>query len=200
MSIAISLSFANWFVGDSHTATSFKPDMIGTLYATLLYLAYVVRFKGVEETIGSIWDLITMVTSILLLASLVNILLLKKNFSFLFFEIPFNTNYFIIFGILLSWLGYRYYSSLFIIFVTFFGLLNMTTLNAAMANYGIIYVMSATLGILLYVSIEPAIIESVPYLRNSLLRSSRIIKQDFKEFNKQNNIIFEKVKNFQNKK
>ncbi|HFU3939168.1 TPA: hypothetical protein ACGO2Z_000226 [Streptococcus suis] len=58
----------------------------------------------------------------------------------------------------------------------------MVTLNSAMGHMGILYVLSITLGALLYASIEPSVIDAVPYFYRSFEKQSRWVKSDISSF------------------
>ena len=67
MLIPIFLSFIGW--GDGHNLISISPDLTSCLYSMLIYVAFVVRFKGIQRTMSSWIDILFCVFMILLLSS-----------------------------------------------------------------------------------------------------------------------------------
>lgn len=182
LSIAIILSFRNWFVGGSTKAVVFKPNLIGGIYATFIYGAYLVRFKGVHELFHSILDTALLIVNIVTLSGIINMLLITERFSVLGIGFPIDTHYVILFAILISWIGLKSISGVCLIVVILLGMLKLVTINAAMGNMGILYVLSVTLGVLLYASIEPSIIDAMPFFYDSLEKQSRWVKSDISSF------------------
>lgn len=192
-SIAIFLSFIKWYVGDSSEATEFKPDLIGGIFATLFYGAYVIRFKAVNELFHSILDTTLFVVNILTLSGLINILLVSKNFSVLGINFPIETTYILMVAIIISWFGLKSVSGFCLIFVILLGMLNVVTLNQAMGLMGILYILSVTLGVLLYVSIEPSVIDAVPYFYRSFEKQSRWVKSDISSLQEKTTTVGKKL-------
>lgn len=56
MLIPILLSCVNWKNG--HETISIQPDYISCFYAILFYSAFIVRFKGIQRTLGSWIDIV----------------------------------------------------------------------------------------------------------------------------------------------
>jgi hypothetical protein len=177
MSIAIALSFTNWFTETAHTSVSFKPDFISSLFAVSLYTAYVVKFKGVEQTL-KFWDLLLSIFSILLIAGFVKILLVEKNLHILAFEIPIQTSLLLVVAVILSWVGFKSVSAFCMLVIVILGIINITTLNEAMGFFGIIYILTSFFGVLSYISIEPSVIDALPYIRKSVFNGSQFIQSN----------------------
>lgn len=182
LSIAIFLSFIKWYVGDSSEAVVFKPNLIGGIYATFIYGAYIVRFKGVQDLFHSILDTALLIVNIATLSGIINMLLITERFSVLGIGFPIDTQYVILLAIFVSWIGLKSISGICLIAVILLGMLKLVTLNSAMGHMGILYVLSITLGALLYASIEPSVIDAVPYFYRSFEKQSRWVKSDISSF------------------
>ena len=161
MFIPIILSFVKWKNG--HETIVITPDYISCLYGAFIYGAFVVRFKGVQRTVSSFIDMLFCVVIVLLLASFAKTILITKSINvFGLTEINIDTNMFLIVAIVLSWLG-----------------LNITALNAAMGNiYGPLYIICAFIGIILYISIEPAFMEAMFRLKSMTAKGLYSFKKD----------------------
>ena len=80
-------------------------------------------------------------------------------------------------------------------FIALVAVSNILVANEAMKIWGVVYVLSAFMGILLYLSIEPAVLESFPKIRKSFSNMFKATKKEFVEgryfgwYNKKPNFI-----------
>ncbi len=178
MIIAILLSFISWKHG--HSTVSFSPDLISTLFAVLIYSAFVIRFKGIQRTVGSKIDIIFMILLTLLLSSFVKIILCEKEFTlFKIINFSVNTNVVLIVAVILSWLGLKLVSLGCVSLVIICALGNITSLNAAMGSFwGTVYVISSFLGIVMYSSVEPAFMDIKKYIYRFTKKSINYLERD----------------------
>ena len=96
-------------------------------------------------------------------------------------------------AIIISWFGLKSVSGFCLIFVILLGMLNVVTLNQAMGLMGILYILSVTLGVLLYVSIEPSVIDAVPYFYRSFEKQSRWVKSDISSLQEKITTVGKKI-------
>ena len=178
MFIPIILSFVKWKNG--HETIVITPDYISCLYGAFIYGAFVVRFKGVQRTVSSFIDMLFCVVIVLLLASFAKTILITKSINvFGLTEINIDTNMFLIVAIVLSWLGLKAVSFVCIGGVVIDAFCNITALNAAMGNiYGPLYIICAFIGIILYISIEPAFMEAMFRLKSMTAKGLYSFKKD----------------------
>lgn len=179
MLVPILLSFIDWKVG--HDTVSIRPDYISCLYAVLLYAAFIVRFKGIQRTVGSWIDIIFCFMIVLLLSSFIQTILVTKTFNiFGLKEISIDTNVILPVAILLSWLGLKLVSAACMVGIGVLAIFHISTLSNAMGSlYGPAYILCAFMGILLYFSIEPAFIEALPNFKKSVDRGLNYVQHDF---------------------
>lgn len=181
MLIPILLSFINWKVG--HDTVSIRPDYISCLYAVLFYGAFIVRFKGVQRTIGSWIDIVFCFVIVILLSSFIQTILVTKTFNILLIkEVSINTKMVLPIAIILSWLGLKQVSAACIVGIGVLSFFNITALSNAMGCiYGPAYIIGAFMGILFYLSIEPALIEALPHFKKSVRSGLNCMRNDFVE-------------------
>lgn len=178
MLIPILLSFVQWKNG--HETISISPNYISCLYSVILYLAFVVRFKGVQRTVSTFTDILFCIFNILLFSSFVRTIIFNKAiniFGLIKFDI--DTNIVLIIAMLLSWIGLRGVSLTCIGGVALLALINITDLNIAMGTiYGPMYIICSFIGMMLYISVEPAAIEALPYIKNITKRGIQYLNQE----------------------
>lgn len=198
MIIPVLLSFISW--KDGHNTVSIKPDYISCLFSVLLYLAYVVRFKGIQRTVGSWIDISFCFIVILLLSSFLQVLLVEKNFCFFGINTKINTTLILAIAIILSVLGVKLVSAICISLVCLCAVVNMMTLNVAMGSvWGPVYILCATMGIMLYVSVEPGVIEALPYMKHSIALGYNYLQSDYVEVKKAASYVKNRVVDYGNK-
>ncbi len=198
MMIPIVLSLIGWRVG--HDTIYIRPDYISCLYALLFYSAFIVRFKGIHRVFETKIDIVLCVSVILLLSSFIQTLFVTKNISILGLkEIPIDTKVLVLIAILLSWFGLKLVSAICMLSVGVLAIFNITVLNTAMGSLvGSTYIICAFIGLLLYISIEPAVIEALPYLKNSVNRGIDYMRRDFIEAGNSARNINQSIKNRKN--
>lgn len=189
MIVPILLSFINWKSG--HDTISIAPDYISCLYSVGIYLAFVVRFKGVLKTLDSWIDIMFCVSMVLLLSSFVQTILAKESISVLgLTEWEVDTKLVVIAAVAFSWLGLKIISVLCMIMIAVAAFCNISILSDAMGSlWGPIYVICAFIGLALYVYVEPAIIESFHQLKFALGKGARHFASDVAIAKKQVNAI-----------
>lgn len=178
ISIAILLSLVSWKKG--HETILISPDLISCLFAVAIYSGFVIRFKGLERTVGTKTDIIFTFLLTILLSSFVKIILCEQQFTFLkFIKFSVNTNVVLVVAVILSWLGLKIVSLGCVGLVVICALSNITGLNAAMGSlWGTVYVMSSFLGILMYCSIEPAFLDIKNYFYRFTKKSINYLNND----------------------
>ena len=178
MLIPILLSFISWKNG--HDSISISPDYISCLYGVLLYAAFVVRIKGIPRTVSSWIDIMFSVCSVLLLSTFIKTILVTETISLLGLgEVSVSTNVILPVAIILSWLGLKIVSLACMATILVIALFNITVLNVAMGMIcGPLYIICAFVGIMLYLSIEPAFIETLSQFRRTALKSLDYIGRD----------------------
>nr|WP_317283959.1 hypothetical protein [uncultured Sellimonas sp.] len=200
MMIPIILSFINWKV--KHDTVSIQPDFLSCVYAVLLYVAFVVRFKGIQRTTDSVIDIIFAVLMVLLLSSFIKAMLVTKTLSILGLkEISINTNIIFPVAIVLSWLGLKLVSAVCMASIGILALFNVASLSTAMGSvWGPVYVLCAFIGIILYLSVEPALVEAFPNWKHSVGYGVNHVKNDFVEAEKSAKKLGVKAQNYKKKK
>lgn len=195
MIIPIALSFIGWRIG--HDTIYIRPDYISSLCALVFYMAFIVRFKGIHRVFETKLDIGLCASVILLLASFIQTLFVTKNISiFGLTEIPVDTKIIVFVAIILSWFGLKLVSAICMLSVGVFAIFNITILNNAMGSFfGSMYIICAFIGLLLYISIEPAVIEALPYLNYSVNRGLDYVKRDFVEAGNSAKGIHQNIKN-----
>lgn len=181
MTVPILLSFINWKSG--HDTISISPDYISCIYAFIFYAAYVVRFKGIMRTMGSWVDIGFCIMFPLLLSTFIRTLMGTTSISVLgMFEIPIDTSVVFPVALILSWFGLKMMSVICITTIGILAIFNITALSESMgAIWGPLYVICAFISILLYCSVEPAIVEGLPHFGRTLGQGISNAKQDFVE-------------------
>lgn len=181
MLIPIALSFINWKIG--HDTKSIMPNYISCLYAILIYSAFVIKFKGIHRTISSWIDIAFCIFNVLILSSFIQTILVTKTINFFWIkQITISTNMILPFVIILSWFGLKIVSVGCMGLVGVFALFNITELSEAMGPiWGTAYVLCAFIGILFYISIEPAFTEVLPHIKKSVRSGLNYVRNDMVE-------------------
>lgn len=174
MLIPIFLSLIPWHNG--RDIISISPDLTSCIYGILLYTAFVVRFKTISRTVSTWIDIVFAILSVLMLASFIKIISTDETLRIFGLEIvTIKTNILIPIAVLLTWMGLPVVSFICISTVCVLALFNITNLSDAMgALWGSTYTIFAFIGIMLYLSIEPAATETMGAIKqtaqNALLR------------------------------
>lgn len=178
MLISILLSFIRWKNG--HNTVSISPDYLSCLYGTLIYAAFIVRFKGIQRAVSSWIDTLFCVFTVLLLSTFVKTILVTKTIClFGLTDITINTNVILPVAIILSWLGLRIVSLVCMGGIAIIALFNITALNAAMGTiFGPLYIICSFVGIMMYLSVEPAFVETLLQVKNVATRGMHRLSGD----------------------
>lgn len=179
--IPIMLSFISWKNG--HDTISISPDYISCLYAALFYLAFIVRVKGISKAVGSWIDIVFCVLIIALFSTFVKTILVTKTINLLWVkEISIDTSIVFPIALILTWLGLKVVGMICIAGVSVVALWNIGMLSEAMGYvYGMIYIICTFVGILMYLSVEPAVTGAFPNYKRMLKRGMNDLKNNFVE-------------------
>ena len=176
--IPILLSLINWKNG--HNTYSICPSLISCLYAVAFYATFVIRFKGIHRAVGSWIDITFCILMILLLSSFIQTILVEKTIN-LFWITEFNIDTKIILpiAIILSMFGLKIVSLICIASIGIMALFNITALSDAMGMvFGPLYIICAFMGIMLYLSVEPAMNEIMFQCKKSMIRTVDYTRSD----------------------
>lgn len=178
MLIPILLSLINWKVG--HKTISVSPDYISCLYGVLIYSAFIVRFKGIKRTVSSWIDILFCVFVVLLLSTFIKTIMVTQTIDlFGFKSITINTSILLPIVIALSWLGLKIVSLVCMVALVLIAMLNIVALNEAMGMFfGSLYIISSFVGVLLYLSVEPVLSESICAISKATLKGVKYISND----------------------
>lgn len=198
MLIAIIISFCTYsysakaFFFFSKTETfSIAPQMESCIFAIIFYCAYVIRFKGIERTLSAVIDIAFCVLTVLLLASVFQLILSNENIKLLGILPAVDSYTVIVVAIITSLLGIKVVSAGCMAFVALAALSNLSVASKAMRTWGVVYIMCAFLGILFCLSAEPAVLEALPQIKQSFSKTAKYIKNDFNSAKNQ----LEEIKN-----
>ncbi|MBR5048734.1 MAG: hypothetical protein IKX74_03725, partial [Erysipelotrichaceae bacterium] len=177
MLTAVLISFVRWH--DGRNIISLSPTLTSCVYAVLLYSAYLVRFKGIRNMFQSWQDVIFSVLLILLFSSFTQAIMPSVEINFLIVHISISPKTLLLVSIAFSWLGMKLISLLFMFIIALIALGNLVSLDAAMGNlFGPIYVITSFIGLVSYMSTEPALHQGLSRFRNDVAYSSQILKSD----------------------
>ncbi|MGV3051003.1 hypothetical protein [Streptococcus hyovaginalis] len=167
MMISIFLSYINWYTPDGFDPVVIAPDFRSIFIAIILYSAFVVRFKKLQNVIASFFDFCQIIVILLLFSGFINIILEYKEITVFGIDFGIDSYYVIIFMLLLSWLGMKSLSALSFIFIFLLASNNIFILSKAMGNIlGPVYLISAFFGIIFYLTIEPIIFNYLPFYKS----------------------------------
>ena len=182
MIIPILLSLISWKNG--HNTISISPNLISCIFGVLIYSAFVIRFKGIQRTVRSTYDILFAIISVILISTFISIILVNKQISLLggLFKIPVDSMTILVVAVILSWVGLKLVSLVCLGAILLPALNNIIGLNAAMGTlWGSIYIISSFLGVLMYASVEPAFMDTRRSLLNFTKKSINHINNDFIE-------------------
>lgn len=179
MLIPILLSLISW--NNGHDTYSISPSLVSCIYSVAFYAAFIVRFKGIHRTVGSWIDIVFSVLIILLISTFIQLILVKKTINlFWIAKFTVDAKSIILIAIILSWFGFKLISAICIAGVGILALFNITALSSAMGMiWGPVYVISSFMGIMLYLSVEPVMLETVSLSKKSTMQSINYVKNDF---------------------
>lgn len=181
ISVPILLSFIGW--KDGHDTIKISPDYVSCFYGVLIYSSFIVRFKGIRRTVGSWIDIGFCILIVLLLSTFIKTILVNKTLSFLgFIDIPISTNALLLIAILLSWFGMKLISLACMGIVVIAALFNISALNQAMGSFfGPMYVICSFVGILFYLSVEPACFDALNQAKKLLYKGGAYLLNDISQ-------------------
>ncbi len=200
MGIAVVISFFSYkytefilFFIPNEKVFSMFPNMLSTIYAIVFYSVYVIRFKGIERSIGSTLDTMFTILSVLLLASVFSLILNADSLK-LFWVIPLpSPNMVLIITIIASLLGVKLVSVGCMAFIAITAVSNVEIASKAMDVWGVVYVLCSFVGILLYISVEPAIIEAGPQIKRDFTNTFKAVKTEFSGAKSEAKTIIDKM-------
>ena len=192
MLIPVLLAFFDWTIG--HEKYSIQPNAISCIFAVLIYAAFVVKIKGIHRTIGTVTDIALMATCILLLATCIESLLTYQTFDLVLFDVNVDTRVILVFAVILSWLGLKLVSVVCMGVIFVFAISNIVKLSEAMGKWGIIFILSAFLGVLFYLSVEPAVVEAGPFYKKVIYTGINRVHGDVMDAGQSAKSIYSKHK------
>lgn len=164
---------------------SIAPQPLSSVFSIIFYSIFVIRFKGIRRSVGSVIDISFTILSVLLLSSVFQSILTAKNLRLLgFIPVP-DPKIILIIAIAASLLGVKLVSAGCMVFIAIAAVSNLDVAGQAMGFWGVLYIMCAFIGILLYLSVEPAVLEALPQIKNSFSKTSKHISNDFTEAKKE---------------
>jgi len=145
LSIACFLSFIPWHL--ENIIFILKPSMFSTLLAIGLYSAVIIRIKGLQNSFNNAADTILSCLTILFCSSFLNFFIGDVKIQILWFELFISGKHILAVAFLLSWLGVSFIAKF--VWIALFVLAAARILlgDAAMGIWGVVYVLSAFLGI-----------------------------------------------------
>ena len=182
MAIPILLSLISWKHG--HNTISISPNLISCFFGVLIYSAFVIRFKGIQRTVNSVYDILFAIVSAIMISTFVRIILINKEISLFggLIELPVNTTIVLIVAVILSWVGLKVMSLTCLGFVIFWALSNIVGLSETMGTlWGSIFIISSFLGVIMYASVEPAFMDSKKAIHSFANKSINHINKDLLE-------------------
>lgn len=178
MLAAVLLSFLEWKTG--HKTVSLKPTFLSCLYAAGLYLAYVVRFRGMKNMFNTWTDNVFLFLMILLFSSIIQIVFVTNSVKFLFWEIPAGATTILFITVLLSWLGLKLMSVVGALFIICLAIGNISLVSSAMGNvFGTVYLLCAVASLLLYAASDPYFRLGMLEFGHSVFRTADSFHSDF---------------------
>lgn len=179
MFVPILLSLVSWSNETGHELITMRPEATSIIYAAMIYIAFVIRFKGIQRTISSWIDIAACLIVIVLISSFIQAILTESTVRIFWMEFSFDPKILLIVAIILSWLGLKFVSVICMAVIAIYALFAVTTLSHAMGSlWGTVYVLCSLLGMLFYFSIEPVLIESLPHFKKAITYGLNHIKED----------------------
>lgn len=166
LGIAFLMTLIRYYDGNNH----FKyfdlfPRALSILFSIIVYSAFVIKVKGIENTFKNVSDTIISVLFILVLAVFINIFsrnakvdngIIDKILKFLKLD---NSNYLIVAAMILSWLGIKQIACFVWIAIIVLGIGELVTCGNYMGNFkGALFLLSSFLGFVFYLKYEGKII------------------------------------------
>jgi hypothetical protein len=157
MAIPVLISLIPWTY-DVTKAFIIKPTMLSTLMAAALYSSVIIRLKGLANSFKNASDTILTLLTLLVCSSFRSFFCgdTTKDFPLPFPDIPIPGKTFLLIAIAASWLGISAVSGFMWIFLFILSAARMTAGDAAMGNWGMVYILSAFVGIILQLKQQSA--------------------------------------------
>lgn len=176
--IAVVFAYLDWY--NNLEVFSMRPHLLTTIYGTIFYTSFIVRFKGIKNVFLSKFDLIISVLMILVISSLFEIILGSHEVEFLFFKATIDPNIIIILALVLSWLGMKIVSVGCYFFVAILTLNNIFNLSVAMGPIcGPLFIILTYVSIGIYVACDPALLNVFPSIFNASKKGVNYLNNDF---------------------
>jgi len=164
LAIPCLLSLVPWY-GANGNVLSLAPGLTSSLMAIALYSAYIIRLKGLRNSFSNTPDIVLICLTIFFCASFLTLFLgdvpinypFSKKVAFII-----NGKLLVCLAVIFSWLCMSAVAGVVWILVFLFALTRMFAVDNAMKFWGVVYVISAFLGIISMLKQES------PYLLKSL--------------------------------
>lgn len=167
-----------------------QPSLQSCLWAIAFYCVFVIRFKGIKRVTETPLDVAMCFITIVLISTFFTMLLETK----VVFGLKWlNSTALLTIGLIASVLGVKFVSAGCMAVVMLVSVFNITVISDAMGFWGVLYIMCAFIGILLYLSVEPATLEAWPQIKRELGMGIKGVKNDFSEAGAQAKSIIEKL-------
>lgn len=142
-------------------------------------------------------DWIFFILSVLLLSSFIQSILSSREIQIPIIGTYIDCRMLFVLAMILSWLDLKILSVGCMAFIVLCGFFKIISLNVAMGNiWGTVYAMCATVGIILYLVIEPAIQEMLPYYHKCAQRTFMGMKDNIYEAGKETRLAGEKLTDY----
>ena len=145
LSISCFLSLFSWYQGN--VTFIIRPSMFSVLLAIGLYSAVIIRLKGLQNCFNNATDTILSCLTILFCSSFLNFFTGDMEIQILWFEIFISGKLLLTVAFLLSWLGVALVAKFVWIALFILAAARILIGDAAMGIWGVVYVLSAFLGI-----------------------------------------------------
>ena len=154
MSISCFLSFIPWYLGP--ITLSLQPSLFTIMLAIGFYSAVIIRLKGLHNSFNNATDTILSILTILLCASFLNFFIGDVDIQIFWFNIFVSGKILLTAAFLLSWLGVALVAKFVWIALFVLAAARIMVGDAAMGFWGVVYVLSAFLGIIFQLKQESA--------------------------------------------
>lgn len=166
--------------------TFLKPNLESCLWAIGFYSIFVIRFKGIKRTVATPLDIVMCVLTVLLLSTLFSMLLDAP--SVLGLEVI-SPVMLLVIACIGSLLGVKLVSAICLSLVIIIAVSNISLASNAMDLWGVVYAMCSFVGVLLYLSVEPSVLEALPQVKKSFSKTLKTVKNDFVEAGEEGKVL-----------
>ncbi len=175
--IAVIPTFITWTSG--HEKISLMPSLLSCGIAVAFYASYLVRFKGINNSLSNPREVYFFIMLVLLISSFVQALLTETKIKILFITIPIDTKTLLFVLIVLSWLGMRIVSAIGTVILLVLSYSNLVGLSGAMKGFfGPLYIIASFIGIVTYIATEPAFYEGILDFGNHAAKAAARFRDD----------------------